>query len=47
MEVKEGKLVVRVSKPRVVDASPDLVEKLLREEYDLEREKHEGMLHGE
>ena len=46
VEVEKGKLVMRVLKPRVVDVDPGLVEKLLREEYELERRKHERILHG-
>ena len=46
VEAEKGKLVIRVLKPKVVDVDPDLVEKLLREEYELERRKHERILHG-
>jgi len=46
VEAEEGRLTMRVLKPRVVDVDPDLVEKLLREEYDLERKRYERMLRG-
>ena len=35
VEVEKDRLVMRVLKPRVVDVDPGLVEKLLREEYEL------------
>jgi len=44
VEVVGGRLVMRVLKPKVVDVDPGLVRKLLREEYELERRKYEGML---
>ncbi len=43
VEVKGDKLVMRVLKPRVVDVDPSLVEELLREEYELEERRYEGM----
>ena len=39
VEVKGDKLVMRVLKPKIVDVNPNLVEKLLKEEYELERKK--------
>ena len=46
VEVEKDRLVMRVLKPRVVDIDPGLVEKLLREEYELERRKHERIFYG-
>ena len=46
VEVEGDKLVLRVLRPRVVDIDPDLVEKLLREEYELEKRKSGELLHG-
>ncbi len=46
VEVEKDRLVMRVLKPRVVDVDPCFVEKLLREEYELERRKHERIFYG-
>jgi len=46
VEVEKGRLIMKALKPRVVDVDPDLVENLLREEYDLERRKYEGLFHS-
>lgn len=45
VEVEEGKLTMKVLRPKVVDVDPNLVEKLLREEYELERRKYGETLH--
>ena len=39
-EVRGDKLVLRGLKPKVVDVDPAYVEKLLREEHELERNKY-------
>jgi len=46
VEVEEGRLVLRVLKPKVVDVDPGLVEKLLREEFELEKKRYGGIIHG-
>ena len=46
VEVEGDKLVLRVLRPRVVDIDLNLVEKLLREEYELEKGKSGELLHG-
>jgi len=45
VEVEEGKLTMKVLRPKVVDVDPNLVEELLREEYRLERRKYGETLH--
>ena len=40
VEVVGNELVMRALKPRVVDVDPELVERFLREEYDLERDRY-------
>ncbi len=37
VEVNDGELIMRALKPEVVDVDPKLVEKILREEYELEK----------
>ena len=44
VEVEKDRLVLRVLKPKIVDVDPILVEKLLREEYEIEKEKYEGIV---
>ena len=44
VEAREGVLVVRPLRPRVVDVDLSLVEELLREEYRLEGGEHGEML---
>lgn len=44
VEVADRKLVMRALKPRVVDVDPEIVERLLREEYDLERSRYMRMI---
>ena len=46
-EVIGNSLVLRPLKPRVVDVDPRLVEKLLREEYELEKQRYRRMVSGE
>jgi len=46
VEVEEGRLVLRVLKPKVVDVDPGLVEKFLREEFELEKKRYGGIIHG-
>ena len=36
VEVEENRPIIRALRPRVIDVDPDLVERLLREEYDFE-----------
>ena len=43
-EVVGEVLVVRALRPKVVDADPEVVEKLLREEFDLERGRYARMV---
>jgi AbrB family looped-hinge helix DNA binding protein len=40
-EVKEGALVLKFLKPKVVDINPNIINTLLREEKELEERKHE------
>ena len=42
-EVVDGKLVMRPLRPKVVDVDPGLVERLLREEYELEAGRYARM----
>lgn len=42
-EVRGDKIILRSLKPKVVDVDPVYVEELLREEYEVERRKYEGM----
>ena len=42
-EVKGDKLIIWVLKPKVVDVDPVYIDKLLREEYEVEKKKYEGM----
>jgi len=46
VEVREGKLIIRALKPRVVNVDVGFVEKLLSEEYDLEKERYRRILRG-
>ncbi len=46
-EVVGDKLVLRALKPRVVDVDPELIEGLLREEYNLEKRRYWRMVSGE
>lgn len=47
-EVSGDKVVLRALKPKVVDVDPGIVEKLLREEYSLEKSRYvRMMLRGE
>ncbi|MEM1556753.1 MAG: AbrB family transcriptional regulator [Candidatus Bathyarchaeia archaeon] len=43
-EAKEGEIVIRPLKPRVVDIDPQIVEELLSEERGLEEEKFKRIL---
>jgi len=43
VEAEEGRLIIKVLRPKVVDVDPDLVERFLREEYELEKRKYEGL----
>ena len=38
---------MRALKPEVVDVDPKLVEKILREEYELEKKRYMRMIGGE
>jgi AbrB family looped-hinge helix DNA binding protein len=40
-EVKEGALVLKSLKPKVVDINPNIIDTLLKEEKELEEKKHE------
>ena len=44
VEAKENVITIRSLKPKVVDIEPELIEKLLSEEYRLERKKYGGIL---
>ena len=46
-EVIRDKIVLRPLKPKIVDVSPEVVEKLLREEYYLEENRYAGMIPSE
>ena len=46
-DVIGDKIILRALKPRVVDVNPEVVEKLLREEYGLERKRYLRMASGE
>jgi hypothetical protein len=39
-EVVGDKVILRALRPRVVDINPEFVEELLREEYELEKNKY-------
>ncbi len=45
-EVVGDRLILRALKPRVVDVDPELIEELLREEYDLEGRRYWRMVSG-
>ena len=47
VEVNDGELIMRALKPEVVDVDPKLVEKILREEYELEKKRYMRMIGGE
>jgi len=44
-EVKGDKLILKPLKPKVVDVDQFFIEKLLKEEYEAEKKKYEGMFH--
>ncbi len=44
VEIKDDKLVMRVLKPKIVDVDPNIVENLLREEYEVEKERYRELL---
>ena len=44
VEVHGDELILRALKPRVVDVDPGIVEELLREEYELERDRYTRMV---
>lgn len=44
VEAKEGEIVIKPLKPRVVDIDPQIVEELFSEESDLEEEKFKRIL---
>lgn len=44
VEVVGEELVMRALKPRIVDVDPEIAERLLREEYDLERGRYARMI---
>lgn len=46
VEVVGEKLIMRALKPRVVDVDQEVLEKLLREEYDMERSRYTRMVLG-
>jgi len=46
-EVSGDVIVLRPLKPRIVDVSPEVVEKLLREEYGLEKNRYAEMISSE
>ena len=42
-----NQLILRALKPKVVDIDPEVVEKILREEYDLEKNRYSKMISNE
>lgn len=46
-EVVGEKLILRALKPKVVDVDPEILEKLLREEYNVERSRYTRMISSE
>ena len=44
VEIKDGSLIIRPLKPKVVKIDPKIVEELLREEYVLEGRKYEEIV---
>ncbi|MEM2850066.1 MAG: AbrB/MazE/SpoVT family DNA-binding domain-containing protein [Candidatus Bathyarchaeia archaeon] len=44
VETKEGEIVIRPLKPKVVDIDPEIIENLLGEERRLEEEKSKRIL---
>ena len=46
VEIKDGSLIIRPLKPKVVKIDPKIVEELLREEYVLEGQKYEEIARG-
>ncbi len=44
VEVDDGKLIMRVLRPKVVDVDPNLITKFLEEEYELEKRKYKELL---
>jgi len=40
-EVKEGALILKSLKPKIVDINPNIIDTLLKEEKKLEEKKHE------
>ena len=47
VDVVGDRLVLRALKPKVVDVDPEVVKKLLREEYCLERKRYVRMISSE
>ena len=47
VELREGKIILRPLKPEIVDVDPEVVEKFLQEEYELEKRKYTGMTSSE
>ena len=47
VEAREDRLIVKTLKPKVVDIDPNLVDKLLREEYYLEMKKYRRIFQRE
>jgi len=46
VEIKDGSLIIRPLRPKVVKIDPKIVEELLREEYVLEGQKYEEIARG-
>ncbi len=44
VDVVDDKLILKALKPKVVDVDPEVVEKILREEYGLEEERYVRMI---
>ena len=42
VDIAGDKLILRALKPKVVDVNPEVVENILREEYNLERKRNRG-----
>jgi antitoxin MazE len=46
-ELVGDKLVIRALKPKIVDVDPEIVERLLGEEFSLEKSRYARMVSGE
>ncbi len=46
VEARDNMLIIRPLKPKIVDVDPELIDKLLAEEYESEARKYEGLFKG-